>query len=161
MMRIASCCAALLLVFLTLPAQAAQPGLTTDDFITSLQAGATGQPVPADLATGRRGAVSRATCIASCQGGTTVSCSYAPPATCVAVDANCPSTQGYVTCNGVTTYCSASCGSPPECTEGAIQWYGTGSCCAFKKEDMDKYQCIGGHWQYVITQCRLSGNCLN
>jgi hypothetical protein len=41
-----------------------------------------------------------------------VSCS-ASSGTCSATDANCPTTRGYVTCNGVTTYCSAAC--PVQC----------------------------------------------
>jgi hypothetical protein len=161
-MRIATCCSVVLLALLALPLHAGPRAMATDDFIASLAAASpagTGQPAPADLSTDRRGTASRATCIADCGGGTTVSCSYTPPATCVAVDRNCPSTAGYVSCNGATTPCPSTCGTPPECTEGAIQWYPTGSCCGFKREDMDKYQCIGGTWQYVTTQCRISTTC--
>jgi hypothetical protein len=40
---------------------------------------------------------------ATCSGGGSVSCSGS--ATCSSVDASCPSQRGYVTCDGVTTYC--------------------------------------------------------
>lgn len=43
---------------------------------------------------------------AGCQNGSSVSCSSSS-GTCVAIDAACPTQQGYVTCNGATTYCPA------------------------------------------------------
>jgi hypothetical protein len=56
----------------------------------------------------------KSTCSASCLGGVTltVNCS----GSCSAVDANCPSTNGYVLCNGVKTSCSSTCPvTPPPC----------------------------------------------
>lgn len=52
------------------------------------------------------GGGTRATCTARCNNGSTVSCTAS---TCSAQDANCPTNNGWVRCNGVTT----SCGSCP------------------------------------------------
>ncbi len=53
-----------------------------------------------------------ATCTATCSGGSTVSCGGT--STCNAVNAACPSQQGYVTCGSTTTWCPA-CPPPPGC----------------------------------------------
>ena len=57
----------------------------------------------------------KSSCSAYCAGGSTltVGCS----GTCTAVDVNCPSTNGYVVCNGIRTNCSSSCPAtpPPYC----------------------------------------------
>jgi hypothetical protein len=90
--------------------------------------------------------MTKATCIASC-GSYSVSCSYTPPATCVAVDRNCPSTQGYVTCNGVTTYCSEICQTTTVCTEGATRYAPwTGDCCPDGRRLRKHQQCINNQW---------------
>ncbi len=99
---------------------------------------------------------SRAICIATCSSGSTVSCSYTPPATCVAVDSSCPSQRGYVSCNGVTTYCPV-CGAV--CNEGTYFFSPLGECCAARREYNDKYQCINGQWQWVGTTCRPTSIC--
>lgn len=94
----------------------------------------------------------KSTCIASC-GSYNVSCSYEPPSTCVAVDRNCSSgQQGYVSCNGVTTYCS-SCTAG--CTEGTIRTE-TGPTCGCEdgmSTPKDRYKCIGGEWVYQFSFC--------
>jgi hypothetical protein len=98
--------------------------------------------------------VAKATCTANCGGTATVSCSYTPPATCVAVDRNCPSQRGYVSCNGATTYCPATCTEP--CTEGAIKNVTTGPNCSCEdgmSTPKDRYKCIGGTWVYQFSFC--------
>ena len=96
----------------------------------------------------------KATCTASC-GSYNVTCGYTPPSTCVAVDRNCPSTQGYVSCAGVTTYCTPSCTT---CTEGAFRNIITGACCDNNTKEKEQQVCSGGVWTYtgVIT---CSGPC--
>ena len=86
--------------------------------------------------------MTKATCIASC-GSTSVTCSYTPPATCVAVDRNCPSTQGYVSCNGVTTYCP-TCGVCTDGTTRLASW--TGACCNDGGRLRNYQQCVNGQW---------------
>lgn len=84
-------------------------------------------------------------CTASC-GTYNVTCSYTAPSTCTAVDRNCPTAQGYVTCNGVTTYCS-TCTAP--CTEGATRYLISGYCCDEGGKHKDQQVCTGGVWQYT------------
>lgn len=60
---------------------------------------------------GGGGVTEQGTCTANCGNGTTVSTTCG--GTCTSVDVNCPS-NGYVTCNGVYTYCSYTC-QPPYC----------------------------------------------
>jgi hypothetical protein len=55
-----------------------------------------------------------ATCTAVCNSGITVSCTGS---SCSAVNASCPSQQGYVTCGTRTVYCP-SCPPPPGCPGG-------------------------------------------
>jgi hypothetical protein len=97
----------------------------------------------------------KATCLANC-GATSVSCSYTPPASCVAVDQNCSGgQQGYVSCNGVTTYCP-SCSSGGGCTEGTIKNVTTGPICSCEdgaSTPKDRYKCIGGEWVYQFSFC--------
>jgi hypothetical protein len=90
--------------------------------------------------------MTKSICIASCGSGTTVSCSYTEPSTCQAVDRNCPSTQGYVTCNGVTTSCP-SCPTTDVCTNGNTRlapW--TGDCCADNRRLRKRQLCVNGQW---------------
>jgi hypothetical protein len=90
--------------------------------------------------------MTKSTCIASC-GSTTVSCSYTAPSTCTAVDRNCPSTQGYVTCNGVTTYCSQTCTTTTICQDGATRYAPwTGDCCADGRRLRKHQQCVNNQW---------------
>lgn len=88
----------------------------------------------------------KSTCTASC-GSYNVTCTYTAPSTCTAVDRNCPTTQGYVTCNGVTTFCTPSCG----CTEGATRFVATGYCCDEFTKEKEQQICSGGTWQYTGT----------
>jgi hypothetical protein len=85
-------------------------------FLASLAARA-GTPAP-ELAAKRRviGQKSYCSATANCASGT-VSCSG--NSSCTAVDGNCPSEQGHVTCDGVTTSCSAcmDCGDPYFCAD--------------------------------------------
>jgi hypothetical protein len=63
---------------------------------------------------------------------------------CIAADRNCPSTQGYITCDGVTIYCPGPC----ECTEGATRYVWDGSCCDEGGKSKDEQVCVNGTWQY-------------
>jgi len=60
-----------------------------------------------------RGLPTKATCTANCPVGATVSATCS--GTCTAVDVKCPSTAGYVVCNGVSTACAAACPAGPYC----------------------------------------------
>lgn len=95
----------------------------------------------------------KALCQASCGSGTYVSCSYEPPSTCVAVDRNCTSNQrGYVTCNGVTTYCPTTCATP--CTEGTLRYLWSGYCCDEGGKERHQQQCVNGQWVYTgVVAC--------
>jgi hypothetical protein len=97
-----------------------------------------------------RSGLNKALCQASCGSGTYVSCSYTAPSTCTAVDRNCPSTQGYVTCNGVTTYCP-TCGTT--CTQGSFRYIPTGYCCPEGNREKEQQVCNNNVWYYtgVIT----------
>lgn len=89
--------------------------------------------------------MTKSTCIANC-GSTTVTCSYTAPSTCVAVDQSCSSQQGYVSCNGVTTYCPA-CPSSGVCTNGTTRtapW--AGQCCENGGRQRKHQQCVNGQW---------------
>lgn len=102
----------------------------------------------------------KAACTASC-GSTSVTCSYTPPATCVAVDRNCSANQrGYVTCNGVTTYCPTAC---PICTEGntRIAPWG-GACCENGYRLRYQQQCVNGQWVNTgVTYCIVACDGIN
>lgn len=91
------------------------------------------------------------TCTADCGPYTDVSCQT--NGTCVAVDRNCPSTPGYVTCNGVTTYCPA-CTPPPECSpEGSFRIIRTGNCCDCGLEERIREKCVNGQWEFFSIFC--------
>lgn len=103
------------LAFLVPPAAAARPSHgapALSDFLASLA------PAP-ELAAKRPAIGQKSYCsaTANCASGT-VSCTG--NSSCTAVDSNCPSEQGHVTCDGVTTSCSpcggGSCGDPYFCT---------------------------------------------
>lgn len=77
---------------------------------------------------------------ASCGSGT-VSCSGTT--TCSSVDRACPTEQGRVTCNGVTTWCSTPCcGSSDFCCKCSA----TSSC-------FDCCRCSGGAQHYCVDLC--------
>lgn len=57
-------------------------------------------------------------------GSTTVSCTGSAPASCTAVDQNCPAGErGYVTCGSTTTLCPTTCPIVENCNQ-----YDFGSC---------------------------------
>jgi hypothetical protein len=106
---------------------------------------------------GRRNLAS--TCTANC-GGSTVSCSIA--GTCTAVDRNCPTTPGYVTCGSTTTYCPACA-----CTEGAKRYTQLANCCYNEvarvcRRNLREETCIGGAWKVTKYSCdglNCTGSC--
>ncbi len=101
-------------------------------------------PEPIALGERRQAPFVRCSATASCAPHTSVTCSHSAPNTCVAVDRNCPSQRGYVTCNGVTTYCPIC---PTACSDGQLRGVWTGECCA--ENGKNKYleeRCIGGEW---------------
>jgi hypothetical protein len=80
------------------------------------------------------------TCVAGCGNGTSVStiCN----GTCTATDSNCPSYAGYVTCNGVYTYCNA-CSVPPDCdTVSGTSCSPRGSSTSCSRSDGWTYDCV-------------------
>jgi len=90
----------------------------------------------------------KATCTANCLSGT-VTCTASSAGNCVAQNANCPTTQGYVTCDGFTTFCSTTCGGGG-CTEGATRYVWDGSsCCDNNTKEKEQQVCSGGVWQYT------------
>jgi hypothetical protein len=107
--------------FLLSPAMASEPprvapALSAADlaFLASLAA----PPAPAPAAN-RPSGLQKALCsaTATCSDGTTRTCqSNVSSSSCTAVDHNCPTQQGYVTCDGATTLCP-SC--PPGCCNEA------------------------------------------
>ena len=103
----------------------------------------------ADLGEGGGGGGTDATCTAYCGPlNPWVSCNYAN--TCTAVDANCPSQQGYVVCDGITYHCT------PCCTDGHIRNVTTGPNCSCEdggSTPKDRYKCINGTWEYQFSFC--------
>jgi hypothetical protein len=97
----------------------------------------------------------KATCTANCASGT-VTCTASSQGACFAQNVNCPTTQGYVTCDGATTYCPTSCGGGAGCTPGAIRttWDGF-SCCDQGGKDKIQEQCSsdGTTWNYIGDVC--------
>lgn len=99
------------------------------------------------------------TCTVSC-GATSVSCTVS--GTCTAVDRNCPSTPGYVTC-GVTTYTCPACA----CTNGTKRYTQLAGCCYNEvvrqcRRNLREDTCINGNWQTTAYTCdglNCSGNC--
>jgi hypothetical protein len=90
------------------------------------------------------------TCTATCGSDPSVSCTTS--GTCTAVDRSCSAERGHVTCNGVTTYCTATCA----CTEGQLKIVTVGPTCGCsdgKSTPKDRYQCIGGEWVYQYSFC--------
>ncbi|MES1243364.1 MAG: hypothetical protein ABUT39_17260 [Acidobacteriota bacterium] len=90
-----------------------------------------------------------ATCIADCGPlNSAAICQYS--STCTAVDADCPSQQGYVICDGVYKYCA------PCCTDGQIKSVITGpncSCPDGQTTPRDRYLCVNGTWEYQFSFC--------
>lgn len=149
-MRTRVCLVTLLLAAFVAPLHPSPSALATEDFIASLNA----DPSPAmlapadalvpersDLGTGR-GGPSRCSATANCSPYANVSCSSSS-GTCVSVDRSCSAGQpGYVSCNGVTTYCP-SCSA---CTEGSLRYVLTGECCDTSQKEKQQQKCVGGSW---------------
>ena len=97
---------------------------------------------------GGGGVTAQSTCVADCGNGTSVS-TINCPGTCTATDVDCPNSRGYVTCNGVSTYCSNACPPVPPCynVEGA-SCSPRGSETSCLREDGWVYPCtcISSHW---------------
>lgn len=93
------------------------------------------------------GAFALCTATANCWDGTTRYCEgNNSPASCTAVDSNCPGQQGYVTCDGATTWCPA-CEDP--CPPG---WCDGEEDCASSCYPCDySYTC---NQTYCIDRCR-------
>jgi hypothetical protein len=124
-----------LAAILGLPGDAGAP---PQSHILFLAGGGTGHPLDV-------------TCTATCGSDPSVSCT-ATSGTCTAVNRSCSAERGHVTCNGVTTYCSATCA----CTEGQIQDVATGpicSCADGMRTPKNRNQCIGGEWVYQYSFC--------
>ncbi len=99
-------------------------------------------------ADGDGGVSAQSFCSAFCAGGTMVQTSCS--GSCTATDINCPYTQGYVTCNGVATYCQPACCSGCSYCEDV-----NGTSCSphgFKRSctgsDLESYTCtcFGSNW---------------
>jgi hypothetical protein len=98
--------------------------------------------------TGPIGVNALCTATAQCSPGT-VSCQgNNSPASCTAVDRNCPGEQGHVTCDGNTTWCPAPC----PCTTGTLQQR---ECCQCDQTG-DCFACCvcgGGSKAHCFDQC--------
>jgi hypothetical protein len=96
---------------------------------------------------GGGGVSAQTTCVADCKDGTSVSVINCQ-GTCTATDSNCPSYAGYVTCNGVYTYCNA-CPVPPDCEQtNGTYCSPRGSTKACRASDGGNYtcDCLMNHW---------------
>jgi hypothetical protein len=122
-----------------------QHQVTLADIMASAPAPAlANQNQPQFLSNHRRGGLpEKATCTANCAVGT-VTCTASSQGACFAQNVNCPTTQGYVTCDGATTYCPTSCGG---CTEGTLRNIWDGSCCDNNTKEKEQQVCSGGVWQ--------------
>jgi len=109
------------------------------------------QAQPAFVANRHRIPAQKEECSVSC-GSFSLTCTWT--LSCSAVDRYCPSTPGYVTCDGVTTYCPGPC----ECTDGATRYLWDGSCCDEGGKAKDEQVCVNGAWQYTGASI-CSGPC--
>lgn len=78
---------------------------------------------------------------ASCGSGSPVSCTGS--STCSAADRACPTQRGHVTCNGVTTWCPATCCAD---TDWCCRCGATSDCYACCK-------CNGGSNHFCVDEC--------
>jgi hypothetical protein len=126
-----------------------------DAFLASLSAQAGGLPAQSAPELAATKAICNA--LAYC-GSTTVSCSHNNPGSlCIAVDQNCSAgIQGYVQCGSAVINCPA-CAT---CTEGAYWEVATGNCCDSVRGERERFQCIGGQWEFVGYACRRDPFCL-
>jgi hypothetical protein len=95
---------------------------------------------------GGGGVSEQSTCVANCGNGTSVSTICG--GTCTAVDINCPATpRGYVTCNGVYTYCSYTCPTLPSCDSvQGTSCSGSGSKFCSRPDGEYSCFCSLSHW---------------
>jgi hypothetical protein len=95
----------------------------------------------------------KSSCTASCGSGSMpVSCSGS--GSCSAVDRDCGSNErGHVTCNGVTTYCSASCACGTVCTCSA-------PCFSTPCDSGGGYIIDCSSWGICNSSCYCGGECL-
>jgi hypothetical protein len=95
---------------------------------------------------GGGGVSAQSTCVASCGNGTSVStlCN----GDCGASDINCPSHTGFVTCNGVYTYCSNACPTLPDCEtlNGTSCSSPSTTYCSTPDPWTYQCQCFRNHW---------------
>lgn len=94
----------------------------------------------------RRGLPTKASCTAVCPAGGSVSASCG--GTCTSVDVNCPTTAGYVLCNGVRTDCSP-CPPPPYCQSlngTTCSPNGSTTSCTIAEGYPQTCTCRLGHW---------------
>jgi hypothetical protein len=100
-------------------------------------------------------------CTASC-GTSTVSCTSSSSGTCTAVDRNCPTTPGYVVCDGTTTYCPACA-----CTNGTKRYTQLSACCYNEvvrqcRRNLREETCVNGSWRVTAYSCdglNCAGSC--
>jgi hypothetical protein len=125
----------------------------------SLDLAAAGRGNAEDRAARRGRRNLKSTCTARC-GTSTVSCTSS--SSCNAVDRNCPTTPGYVVCDGTTTFCHACA-----CTNGAKRYTQLSSCCYNEvarqcRRTLREETCVNGNWQVTGFPCdgfSCSGNC--
>jgi hypothetical protein len=86
-------------------------------FAPPANAGACAAKIAGALPLAKGGPGIQCVATADCYPYADVNCSSGS-GTCIAVDRNCPNTQGYVTCNGATTYCTPDCSDPCEGLSG-------------------------------------------
>lgn len=135
---------AVVLLVLSSSTVSAAPPPDLPSFLSSLGSSCAAPVQAAAGKDGPGGITAFAYCSADC-GSYSVSCSGG---TCSGVDRNCAAgQQGYVQCDGVTTYCPA-CG----CNEGWVEWR-DGGCCQGGYLKYLVYECINGSWSHVDTFC--------
>ena|ERR1700724_34982 len=141
-------CVLLLFVFATTAAQASSNAPLTKEALASIL----GLPSAACASAGQLERVppaqkpgvhakSLCTATAQCFPGTVTCSSNTSTTSCSAADRNCPNERGHVTCDGVTTYCSATCTCNLCC-----QCDQTGDCVACCR-------CAGGGPVHCAVQC--------
>jgi hypothetical protein len=94
----------------------------------------------------RRGLPTKSTCTATCPAGGSIGASCS--GTCTAVDVNCPSTAGYVLCNGVRSDCGA-CPPGPYCQSlngTTCSPNGSTTQCTIAEGYPQTCTCRVGHW---------------
>lgn len=132
------------------PAPVECANAAVDQVLAPILVAGIGDPIPPDF------------CSEDCDALPDISCTGS---VCSAVSRNCAiNERGYVTCDGVTTYCEEDCGTgPPPCEEGTFQVTPTGQCCdcyTTGGAEMYREKCINGQWVLQSVFCRPSSSCL-